>query len=344
MYVLRVRNVNQAYAEGRELILSQGKKSNSRNGEVLVLDAPLTVVYEKPQERVLFDANRNANPFFHFAEALWYLAGRNDARWLDRFISDFSSRFAEDDGVQHGSYGFRWRRHFDGTDQLRIIAERLKADPTDRRSVLTMWDPTVDLGADKRDLPCNTQIYFRVREEEGEPEPLGGAPLIRAVLDMTVTCRSNDFVWGLTGANAVHFSVLQEYMAARIGVAMGRYYQIANNAHIYTATLPEKPVESTAATGMSYPAQISYMCSKPSAFDEDVKNFVKWVGKSEPPPEFKNAWFNYVGVPMIKAHNSWKEGKPDPSILGGTSIDWIVAGKEWLERRIEAKRLKNEGK
>ena len=40
-------------------------------------------------------------------------------------------------------------------------------------------------------------------------------------LQMTVHCRSNDIIWGTYGANAVHFSILQEYVAARIGVDLG---------------------------------------------------------------------------------------------------------------------------
>jgi thymidylate synthase len=53
------------------------------------------------------------------------------------------------------------------------------------------------------------------------------------VLDLTVLCRSNDVVWGAYGANAVHFSVLQEYLAGRIGVDVGVMYQFSNNYHGY---------------------------------------------------------------------------------------------------------------
>ena len=53
-----------------------------------------------------------------------------------------------DDGITlQGAYGFRWREHFGG-DQLSVIIERLRNDNTDRRCVLQMWDPLVDLNAD----------------------------------------------------------------------------------------------------------------------------------------------------------------------------------------------------
>lgn len=57
-------------------------------------------------------------------------------------------------------------------------------------------------------------------------------------LNMTVFNRSNDLIWGTLGANVVHFSVLQEYMAARLGVKVGVYNQVSNNLHVYTA--PER--------------------------------------------------------------------------------------------------------
>src|SRR5438132_1676713 len=113
MHILTVGGVNEAYAKGLQFLMKKGKWRPSRAGEVVALDEPLAIVYERPLERVLFNPMRDANPFFHLFEALWLLAGRRDARWLDRFVGDFSSRFAEEDGTLHGSYGFRWRKHFD---------------------------------------------------------------------------------------------------------------------------------------------------------------------------------------------------------------------------------------
>lgn len=122
-------------------------------------------------------------------------------------------------------------------DQLAEVIRLLRANPTDRRIVLSMWDPTTDLAMDGLDFPCNTQVYFRVRDqfrpsvarEEGTDR----------VLDMTITCRSNDMYWGGYGANAVHFSVLQEFVAAMVGVRIGEMHQLSNNAHLYRATMPD---------------------------------------------------------------------------------------------------------
>lgn len=240
MYVINARNVNDALYQGLQYLATHGIKEDSRNGPVLVAPGPVTTVYSNPWERVLICPERDANPFFHLMEAIWMLAGRRDVA----FVQQFNSRIAgySDDQVNfHGAYGYRWRTWF-GYDQLAAVAEELRRDPSTRRAVLTMWDATdadeemcpecgkcgpgdfIALRAGGKDVPCNTHIYFDVR---------GGR------LNMTVCCRSNDIWWGAYGANAVHFSILQELMAVWCGVPMGVYRQISNNYHLYTAVVPE---------------------------------------------------------------------------------------------------------
>ena len=125
MLVVQTRNVNHAYRQGVQLLLSQGDRETSRAGDVLVMNQPVTTVYSRPIERVLFDERRDANPFFHLAESIWMLAGRRDGKWLDTYVKDFSSRYAEPNGDIHGAYGYRWRNHFNGCDQLITIGEML---------------------------------------------------------------------------------------------------------------------------------------------------------------------------------------------------------------------------
>lgn len=264
MYVINARNVNDALYQGLQYLATHGIKEDSRNGPVLVAPGPVTTVYTHPWERVLICPERDANPFFHLMEAIWMLAGRRDVA----FVQQFNSRIGKysDDAVNlHGAYGYRWRTWF-GYDQLSAVAEELRRDPNTRRAVLTMWDagehnypemsdaacngdsrlePTGDPAIAKqggKDVPCNTHIYFDVR---------GGK------LNMTVCCRSNDIWWGAYGANAVHFSVLQELMAVWCGVQMGVYRQISNNYHLYTAVVSDLATTIDDA-GLGTDAAMSY--------------------------------------------------------------------------------------
>ena len=230
---LKTRNVNTAW---RELItgLHEGRipteVQSSRAGEVLVVEEPVILTYEKPRERVLFSAARDANPFFHLYEALWMLAGRNDVRALS-YYNGRMKEFSDDGNTFNAAYGERWRRvpWYGGTelDQLGQIVKHLSRNPISRRAVLTMWDIEKDLVniEQSKDLACNTHAYFAIEDPGSGPRRL----------NLTVCNRSNDLVWGMLGANVVHFSILQEYLACRLGLEVGVYNQFTNNLHVYTA-------------------------------------------------------------------------------------------------------------
>lgn len=346
MHVIKANNVNDAYVSGLRYICREGQFQSSRAGDVLVLPEPLTMVYENPTQRVLLDAGRDSNPFFSIFESLWMLSGRNDARWLDCFIHDFSSRFAEADGHQHGAYGYRWRNHFDLDggghprlpDQLETVIKLLKKNPDDRRVVLQMWDPAADLGADVNDVPCNLCALPRIRREKLQDDRYV------SVLDLTVFNRSNDFVFGMAGANAVHFSVLLEYLAGRIGVAVGRYIQVSGNCHIYTKQLARLPTPLPSA---------EYPKTRPLGilwdfWDADLQNFMQWVdaGDVDAPGAYANAWFYETAEPLFRAHAMWKRGGKQQArdYLVNTARDiapdWRRAAIEWFERRLERMSVK----
>jgi thymidylate synthase len=330
MHVLPVRNVREALPKGITYLNSEGRIEDSRAGKVMVAPGPVTTVYEKPWERVLFSKIRDANPFFHLFESFWLLVGRNDARWLDQFVSDFSQRFAEEDGHLHGSYGFRWRNHFDldgggepgSEDQISKCVALLKADPTSRQVVLTMWDPVADLGAVAKDRPCNTHIYLRVYGKK---------------LDITVCCRSNDLIWGLAGANAVQFSVLQEYLAARVGVNMGRYYQVSNNFHAYLNVLGKLEGVVTESLAVVEP-RWTPIVSNPDKFDEDLLYFFNEAMVNQTPHLYHNPFFHKVAVPMYWTNHYWKAGNREAALanlnLLPIDCDWRFAAHQWLTKRM----------
>src|SRR6185312_12020720 len=115
---------------------------------------------------------------------LWMLAGRRDVAWLARFNQRMAT-YSDDGVVFNAAYGYRWRRQFNlataaggnAHDQLGVIVDLLRADPDSRRAVLQIWDAEADLGVASKDLACNTQAMFKVRDDR---------------LNMTVSNRSND--------------------------------------------------------------------------------------------------------------------------------------------------------
>lgn len=362
MHVIEARNVQEALPRGVRYLLRAGVREPSRDGPVLVAPGPVTTVYEHPWERVLLDPVRDANPFFHLMESVWILAGRRDPQWLDRYVRNFSARFAEEDGQQHGAYGYRWRRHFHREDhvasygvyvldQLLEVAEMLRLDPTTRRAVLTMWDPVVDLNLPSRDLPCNTHVYFRAVRQEG-----GGHRL-----DITVCCRSNDAVMGAYGANAVHMSIMGEVVAGLAGMRLGTYRQVSNNFHVYERDLEKASADSSwNRYNVCYPGwSTEGVVAQPICGDDDspealraeawrvmgdCRSFVESVaaGTLETLSKYaESRWFRETVVPMQLAHDRWRRSSPAERPLIAAELatvmpprsDWARAGFEWMMRR-----------
>lgn len=357
MKILEARNVNELLALGADHLALYGLPEESRAGPVVVSPTPVCSVYERPTERVLFSQKRDANPFFHLHESLWMLAGRDDAASLNHYVGDFGERFAESSGKIHGAYGRRWRGGL-GVDQLDEVVEKLRKNPGDRQCVVQMWDAVGfdDLVGNWRDRPCNTHVYLRVRQEQA-PQ-VDGAPFFSSlkapVLDLTVLCRSNDIVWGAYGANAVHFSMLQEYLAGRVGVKVGRMYQFSNNYHGYVDALDRlgephllfeehDPYEC----GEVYPVAIGEDWEH---WDEDVRHYMDWHDHGlwsrptdsvdvDPPDGFYNMNF-FVGVAgaMAACNWLWKQGRRYEALRNTASIkasDWQRAAQEWMARRME---------
>jgi len=331
MYGIQARNVHQVLPCAMNQLQQHGVKRESRNGPVLVFPAPVIVQYERPWERVMFWPERDCNPFFHLVESLWMLAGRNDVAFVAAYVKRMAD-FSDDGQTFNAAYGFRWRKHF-GKDQLYPIALALKNNPDCRRQVLAMWDGFHDLGLQSKDLPCNTHAYF-LRDTAGR-------------LTMTVCNRSNDLVWGALGANAVHFSVLQEYLAMLIGCEMGPYYQFSNNMHGYLATaeplfsLGNMPYQKVANNDPYQQGTTNYQpLLSPGELIEHWEADLQAFMELGTPPGLKTKFFRKVVAPMCNAYRRFKEteggeryGAALEALTACEAPDWQRAGNEWLLRR-----------
>lgn len=341
MHVISARNVHQILPEGLYQLNLHGVHRDTRNGPALEFEAPVTSIYLRPNERVVFWPERDCNPFFHFMESLWMLSGRNDVEFVSEYASNMKN-YSDDGQTFHGAYGYRWINHFD-FNQLDEIVRALRENTADRRCYLQIWDAKADLGRHGRDFPCNLGVLFRV--------------LSNGNLDMTVFNRSNDMIWGAYGANAVHFSMLHEYIARRIGQPLGVYRQVSGNMHGYLETL--KKVGSLADV-----AQESAIGTKAMLWDPYTTGEVKpypifnlghgcwpeWHDElemflDETTTSFSEPLFHRVGMPMRDAWRAYKNTE-DPQrfvkakIAAGQILasDWRLACLQWLERR-EAKFL-----
>jgi len=327
MNTIEGRNVNTIWPQALRMIKDEGVPRTSRNGAVREINGPVTTVYERPQERVLFDDLRDANPFFHLFESLWILAGRDDVAFPAQFcerLKDYS-----DDGVTfHGAYGYRMRKT-DGDQFVKAVA-LLRAEPDSRRAVIQIWDAVHDLGHDGKDVPCNTQLFLKLRD---------------GALQMTVSNRSNDIVWGLYGANVVQWSMVQEYLAAQLGVAVGTLTTVSDSFHIYESN----PVWQAIAKRKSFPTLADPYVSRhvcpyplvdvPGKFDAELHRFLNdpldELGEMFPDRSgMRNSFFWDVAQPLYQAWQAHKKSKSGARYAAKCcATDWRHAALGWLARR-----------
>lgn len=328
MLTITGKNVNEVFPVALMHLAQGGVTQASRGGATVEYPEPVSVCYTCPQERVLFDASRDANPFFHLAESLWIIGGRDDVSFLTKFNSKMGE-YSDDGKVFHGAYGARIK------EQLPLVIDILRRDPDSRRAVLQIWDWPRDLGVATNDAPCNTLLFLKIRQ---------------GALNIHVANRSNDLLWGMMGANVVQFSMLQEYIAEKLGVTVGTYHQTTDSMHAYTDNpqwdklkgLPltvDDPYNRVEQAGI--PGQISlFPRAVPFAlgagggeFDADNQRFLDDpFGDSR----YTTPFFEQVVAPMMVA---WVAHKSGATTLGITALefmaecDWRLAAQQWLLRR-----------
>jgi hypothetical protein len=318
-FILTARNVNHAFKEGFWWLKVSGNHEDTRNGPCLVAPGPVITHFISPWERVLFNSRRDANPVFHLLEAIWMLGGHDRVEHLEPFNSNFVN-YAEDNGRIHGAYGARWRYRFD-KDQVVHVIEMLKKDRNTRRVVVQMWDADKDLGVVKKDIPCNTHIYFDCRFGK---------------LNMTVCCRSNDMLWGAYGANVVHFSILQELIACAVGIPMGEYFQMSNNFHVYTNLPMVQSFLDSPDTEVEDPYNVGVQTIPLLHPLQDYQDFLRecqlfFVPRTLEP---KSYFLREVANPLRHAYLARKEGRPFGDILAQVpECDWKLAFQQWISRR-----------
>ena len=326
MKVINVANVNEAYIQASNLMKKNAVRVESRGMLTLEYPEPVVTVYRYPRERVCLLPERDANPFFHLMEALWILAGRDDVRWLVRFNKRMEE-YSDDGLVFHAPYGYRMRHGY-GFDQIEEVVSILRQRPDTRQAVIAIWDPTADLGMESKDIPCNDMIFFKIRNGR---------------LNMTVACRSNDMIWGAYGANVVQFSMLQEYIAMRVGVGVGAYRQVSDSFHVY----PDNPhweklrlLPYSDFNPYKYwvkPIPLISGMETADEWDKDLRTFMEVTEEFEEitgPCKFSTHWFHNVAEPMF---NMWVRHKRYGDALKYVDTvmaeDWREAAKLWLSKR-----------
>lgn len=308
-----------------------GTPVSTRNGPALRLPGVTTITLTRPWQRVNFSTVRDANPFFHLIESMAMLAGDigNDVALLSYFAKNML--LFSDDGKRYNAfYGTRSRHTFD--DQLQGVIGELRRDPESRQAVLNLWKPD-DLWCTTKDKACNLCMIFDIVEGR---------------LNMTTFNRSNDAIWGgVTGANVVHLSFFQEYVACALGLPVGVWHHSSANLHVYLSN-PKWPAVAydfaQAEFEDWYPLvhiQL-FPADKSEEFDGHLRMLISWLKDlvvdphAAPLAPVGNQLIDNTVMPMASAFVTWKHGEKQLAydhLAQVESVDWKLAGLTWFKRR-----------
>jgi thymidylate synthase len=192
---IHTARIGEAWLEIARRILSEG--SPSRYDDLPVLEVPrVTITVDTPSAS---DAiiDRFAEP----ERLAWMHANFTDHALVPELgdARSYASRLFD--------YGDA------GRNQIDWLVERLHADPTSRSATITTFEPLLDTTY----IPCVSLLDFWLRD---------------GYLEQVVYAHSIDF--GAKGyGNLVELAWLQEHIAERLAVPVGRLDFLVKSAHVY---------------------------------------------------------------------------------------------------------------
>jgi thymidylate synthase len=168
-------------------------------------------------QRVPFAPSRRTNIVFNFAEALWYLAGRDDLDYIAYYASNMR-RYSMDGHCLTGTaYGTKIFGGTEGHRQYDTIIDLLTSDPDNKRAVIQIFDADELLVPGNIDVSCTLGLQFFLREGK---------------LHALAYLRANDAYRGMV-SDVFSFTLLQEFLASELGAELGSYTHIAGSMHIF---------------------------------------------------------------------------------------------------------------
>ena len=175
---------------------------------------------QNPKERFITSRYPPISIAFALAEVIWILSGSNESKILN-FWNPKLPEFSGYGKKYHGAYGYRIKKNFK-IDQLERAYYSLKNNPTNRQTVILLWDPMKDLPTKKgkpkdKDIPCNICSMLKIRNKK---------------LEWTQIMRSNDAYIGFP-YNVIQFTTIQEILSGWLDLKVGTYSHFSDSLHIY---------------------------------------------------------------------------------------------------------------
>lgn len=230
MDIIHGKNINQIIFKVLEKVTTEGYRTSSRNGDVLSL-YDISLILENPGSRHLNLVGRTNNIFATFAETFWVLSGDSKISPFLSFFVPRAPKYSDDKAHWRAAYGERIYEY----GQLENIVEIFKEEGIfTRRAVISLFFPNKDTKESLKkeynltktlDIPCNNWVNFFITPDKK--------------LNMKVTQRSGDVIFGISNINLFQFSVLLEMLLYVLkkevdsSLTLGYHHHSVTNLHLY---------------------------------------------------------------------------------------------------------------
>jgi thymidylate synthase len=189
-------------------------KIRENTNVALILENPLSCLYT--------NEHRSSQKKYIAAELIWYFNARRDVEFISKYAKFWNS-IQNEDGTVNSSYGYLLfgKKNRFGHTQYNWALKSLIKDKDSRQAVLHFNLPEHQYQTNK-DFVCTMYGIFQIRDNK---------------LNLTVSMRSNDVIWGLP-TDIAFFAILQSQMVSHLKhtypeLELGTYTHIANSYHIY---------------------------------------------------------------------------------------------------------------
>lgn len=171
-----------------------------------------------PRQRLPFLAERKANPVFHFAEALWYLAGRRDLEMMGYYAPSMRSSSPDGIHLDGSAYGDTIFNPANGDTRSPFdrVLELLRSERDSKRGYIPVFSADELAISDNPNVACLAGLHLLARDGQ---------------LHMVCYMRANDLDCGLL-SDVFSFTMLQEFAAIQLGLELGTYTHFIGSAHI----------------------------------------------------------------------------------------------------------------
>lgn len=218
MKIIKEKTIDKAYKTLIDTLIDKAKDV----GDTYEINNCCLVI-SQPSLKNLHFPYRKISEKYSKEELKWYWSADNSCKTIGEHAKLWLS-ITDDGKTSNSAYGYIIHKKYD-FDQLQQIIRLLKIDPTSRRAVINISEPSIDRISTK-DMQCTIAIQFLIRNDR---------------LEETVYMRSNDVYFGLP-YDYIYFVSLGQYVAKQLDVKLSKYTHHATSMHMYKKDV-EKFVE-----------------------------------------------------------------------------------------------------